>query len=167
MPRPLKSWIGVAALLPAAFLAGRLSFAQEESPRKKPATVKALRYTILWGESAMDLSHGGGSWVQEIYFPEKKVACVLTFQLQAGATKPTPRLHAYPADGARNHLTGFNNAKPSAIEEVDVPAEVAREIFRFADLSMRQERETWRLGREVASRGLMTELPRAATALPK
>ncbi|MHC4137074.1 MAG: hypothetical protein ACYTDU_15560 [Planctomycetota bacterium] len=174
MARPPKSWIALLAFLPAAFMAGRLSFAQEESPPKKPETVKALRYTILWAESALEITHGGGQWVHEIYFPERKVACVLTFQYpkltdlsKPGGGKRRPRLYAYPADRPRNDLTGFENAKPSAIEEVEVPTEVAQEIFRLAELSMRQERETWRLGREVAHRGLMKELPRAVTALPK
>ena len=158
MPRPRKPWIAVAVLLMAAFLAGRLSFAQEASPPKKPATVKALRYTILWGESALDLSHGGGRWVQEIYFPVEKVACVLVSRWPTDLAKPAPRLYAYRADGPRNHLTGFKQAKPSVIEEIDVPADVAQEILRLAELTERQERETRRLGREIARRGLMKEL---------
>lgn len=156
MSRPPKSRIVLPALVLAAFVAGRLSLA-EETPQK---TVKAQRYSILWADSAMDFSHGGGRWVQEIYFPEKKVACALTFRFQVGLAKPRPQLHAYPARGPRNDLTGLNG-KPSAIEEIEVPADVAEEIFRFAELSRRQERESERLGRAIATRGLMKELPRA------
>jgi len=154
MPRPPKSWIVLPALLVAAFVAGRHSLAQE-TPEK---TVKALRYTILWGESALDISHGGGRWVQEIYFPKEKVACVLVSRWPTDLARPAPRLCAYRADGPRNHLTGFKNAKPSVIEEIDVPGDVAQEILRLAELTERQERETRRLGREVARRGLMKEL---------
>jgi hypothetical protein len=167
MPRPPKSGIVLFALA-AAFVAGRLSLAQEESPQKEPESVKALRYTILWGQSALEITHGGGRWVEEIYFPERKVACTLVFQYpelekmkQEGGAKFRPRLYAFPTNGPRNHLTGFKTAKPSAIDEVEVPADVAKEIFLLADLTMRQQRETWRLGREVASRGLMRELPQA------
>jgi hypothetical protein len=171
MPRPPKLEIvlfALAALLATAFVAGRLSLAQEEWPQKEPESVKALRYTILWGQSALEITHGGGRWVEEIYFPARRVACTLVFQFpelekmkKEGGAKLRPRLYAFPANGPRNHLTGFKNAKPSVIEEVEVPADVAKEVFRLADLTMRQERETWRLGREVASRGPMKELPQA------
>jgi hypothetical protein len=161
MPHPRKPWIAVSALLIGAFLAGRLSFAQEESP--KPKTVKAMRYTILWADSALDLSHGGGRWVQEIYFPDHKVACALVSEWPTDLAKPAPRLYAYPADRPRNDVTGLKNPKPSVIEEMEVPADVAQEIVRFVELTQRQKREAWRLGREVAARGVMKELPRADT----
>ncbi|MHC4974508.1 MAG: hypothetical protein ACYTG3_19510 [Planctomycetota bacterium] len=161
MPRPPKSWIAFLALLPAAFLVGRLSFAQEDSSLPKPHRVKALRYTILWADSAMDLSHGGGRWVQEIYFPQEKVACTLVFQAPTILAKAAPRLYAFPADRPRNDLTGLKNPRPSVIEEIEVPAEVAQEIFKLAELTRRQEREAWRMGKVVAARGLMRELPRA------
>jgi hypothetical protein len=168
----MKAWIALAALLPAAFLAGRLSFAQDDTPPKK--TVKALRYRILWAESALELGRGGGQWVQEVYFPHKKVACVLVFQYPKlvdfegpGALERRPRLYAYPASRPRNDLTGFNNPKPSPIERIEVPAEVADEIFRLADLTERQKRETWRLGGVVAKRGLMKQLAQPAVPGPK
>lgn len=126
-----------------------------------PKTVKALRYSIVFAESALELTHGGGRWVEQIYFPDLKVGCTLVYEhrdLLAG--KPAePRLHAFPLDRPRNDLTGLENPKPSAIEEIEVPAEVAEEIRKLADLRKQWEDETWRLGQSVASAKLMKELP--------
>ena len=170
MPSPPKSGIflfALVALLTAA-CHRRPLLAEEGSPQNEPhRSVKALRYTILWGESALEITHGGGQWVQEIFFPEKNVACTLVFQYpeleemtKEGGAKLRARLYAFSANGPRNHLTGFKDPKPSAIEKVEVPTDVAKEIFLLAELTMRQERETWRLGRKLASQGLMRELPR-------
>lgn len=153
----MRAWIAFVALLPAAFLAGRLSFAGDE-----PKTVTALRYRILWADSALDLSHGGGQWVQEIYLPDKKVACALVFQYPPATdlAKPgrRPRLYAYPAERVRNNLTGIEQ-KPSPIERIEIPADIAEEIVRLAELTQRQQRETWRLGEKVAAQRLLREVP--------
>lgn len=154
----MRRWIALTALLPAAFLAGRLSFA-EDQPSPQVKTVRGLRYRILWADSALDLGHGGGQWVQEIYLPEKKVACALVFEPPSCLAKPAARLYAYPADRPRNDLTGLQNPKPSTIEEVVVPTEVAEEIVRLAELTQKQQREAWRLGRKIAAQGLLRELP--------
>jgi hypothetical protein len=125
-----------------------------------PKTVKALRYTILYAESGLELTHGGGRWVQEIFFPDLKVACMLVPEhrdLLAGKAAE-PRLHAFAADRPRNDLTGLHDAKPSAIEEIEVPAAVAEEVRKLAELRKRWEDETWRLGPSMVSSKLMKEL---------
>ncbi|HEX5137099.1 MAG TPA: hypothetical protein VFY93_09015 [Planctomycetota bacterium] len=138
-------------LVPVAFVAAC----------EPPKTVKAQRYAIVYAESGCDLVHGGGRWVQEIYFPDLRIACMLVYQakdLLAGKAAE-PRLYAFPADHARNELTGIGNAKPSEIEEIEVPAEVAEEIRKLAELTRRWEDETWRLGASLAGAKLMKELP--------
>lgn len=126
-----------------------------------PKTVKALRYSVVYSESGFDLVHGGGRWVQEIFFPDLKVACMLVFDWRdlLAAKGAEPRLYAFPADKPRNDLTGLHDAKPSAIEEIEVPAAVADEIRKLAELTKRWEEETWRLGQSVAAAKLMKELP--------
>jgi hypothetical protein len=126
-----------------------------------PKTAKGLRYAVVFAESGLELTHGGGRWVEEIYFPDLKVACVLVYEhkeLLAG--KPAePRLYAFPADRPRNNLTGLDSREPSAIVEIEVPADVAEEIRKLAELRKRWEDETWRLGAAAASGKLMKELP--------
>jgi len=131
---------------------------------KPPETVKALRYSIVLAESGLELTHGGGRWVQEIYFPELKVACTLVHEHKdlLAAKGAEPRLCAFPADRPRNDLTGLHDAKPSAIEEIEVPKELAEEIRKLAELRKRWEDETWRLGQSIASGKLMKELPQEA-----
>jgi hypothetical protein len=146
----------MSRLLPALAL---LALAPACDP---PKTVKALRYSIVYAESGLELSHGGGRWVQEIFFPDMKVACMLVYEYrELGAGKDAePRLYAFPADEPRNHLTGIiGNPEPSAIEEIEVPAAVADEIRKLAELTKRQQDETWRLGQSVASEKLMKQLP--------
>jgi len=127
-----------------------------------PKTVKAQRYSIVYAESGCDLIHGGGQWVQEVFFPDLKIACMLVYDSKdfLAGKAPQPRLYAFPSDHARNNLTGLHDAKPSAIEEIEVPVEVAEEIKKLAELTKRWEDETWRLGASVVAGKLMKELPR-------
>ncbi len=125
-----------------------------------PRTVKALRYSIVYAESSLGLAHGEGQWVQEIFFPDLKVACMLVYEYRElmGGKGTEPRLYAFEADRLRNDLTGLHGAKPSAIEEIEVPVALAEEIRKLAELNTQRERETWRLGQEVAGK-LMKKLP--------
>lgn len=129
-------------LLSVAFLAGRMTFAEE-----KPETVKAKRYSIVYAESALDLTHGGGRWVTEIFLPEAKVAAMLVFEYPN-----RPVLHAWPAEKPRNDLVGFTGRKPSPIEEIEIPAGLAKEIVALAALTKKQQEETRRLGRSVVEK---------------
>lgn len=126
-----------------------------------PENVRALRYRVVFAESPLELTHGGGRWVEEIYIPDLKAACTLVHEHRdpLAGTGAEPRLYAFPADGPRNDLTGIGSPKPSAIEEIEIPADVAKEIRRLADLRKRWEEETWRLGQSIASAKLMKELP--------
>ena len=152
----------VATVLLVAGLAGFLLLSTDPPP------VKALRYKVLWGESAMELSHGAGQWVEEIYLPDRKVACTLVYEYPALAipegkilpvVRRRPRLYARAADRPRNDLTGFGNTRPSVIEEIEVPGELANYICDLVELEARTERESLRLGREVVAKKLMKELP--------
>ncbi len=126
-----------------------------------PKTVKALRYAVVFAPSGSDLAHGGGQWVQEIFFPDLKVACMLVFDYRdlLSGKGAEPRLYAFATDRPRNDLTGLHDVKPSAIEEIEVPAAVAEEVKKLAELTKQWEAETWRLGQAVASAKLMKELP--------
>jgi hypothetical protein len=146
----------MSRLLPALAL---LALAPACDP---PKTVKAQRYWVVYAESGCDIVHGGGQRVQEIFFTDLKVACMLVFDDKdlLDGKGAEPRLYAFPADKPRNDLTGIgDDAKPSAIEEIEVPAPVAEEIRKLAEQTKRWEDETRRLGQSVALSSLMKELP--------
>jgi hypothetical protein len=147
----------VAFALVGAFLAGRLSQA-EDAPAK---TVAAKRYKIVWAESALDLSHDGGEWIQEVFLPDAKVAADLVFEdrpfdeIKVGMPEGEfrrPRLHAFPADKPRNDLVGLHGGKPSEIEDIQVPADVAQQIIDLAALTRRLQDDGLRLGTVVEQR---------------
>ncbi|MFI5402857.1 MAG: hypothetical protein ACHQ1G_07975 [Planctomycetota bacterium] len=145
----------MSRLLPALAL---LALAPACEP---PKTVKAQRYKVVFAESGCDLVHGGGRWVEEIFFPDLKVACMLVFDYRdlAAGKGAEPRLYAFPTERARNDMTGLHDAKPSVIEEIEVPAALAEEVRKLAELTRQWEGETWRLGGSVASAKLMKGLP--------
>lgn len=134
------------------FILALLASAEEPS-----GTVRAVRYTVEWGESAMDLVHGGARKVTEIWFPDLGVGCILVPGQQGLEAKAAPRLHAFPSKAARNELNGEEG--PSKLEEIEVSGALAKEIAALAELSARQENETWRLGAEVVRRGVASLQP--------
>ncbi len=160
MSRRLVLLLAVAV---AAFIAGRGSLADDEPPK----TVKAKHYRVRFSESGLVLSLGGGRWVDEVFLPEAKVAASLVFDRERKATAPgTPiesvsrvRLCTYPAEKPRNDMTG-PSGQPSPIDEVDIPADLAKQIVDLATLTARQQAETLRLGTETAQRLGWKEIPR-------
>jgi hypothetical protein len=147
----------VLAAVAAAFIGGRVSLAGD--PPEK--TVAAKRYKIMWAESGCDLAHGGGDWIQELFLPDAKVIAGLLFEYRPfEEIKPgTPekdfrraRLYARASDKPRNDLTGLHGEKPSAIEDVQIPADLAKQIVDLAALAKRLEDEGLRLGAEAEKR---------------
>lgn len=144
-------------LLPVAFAAGRWSSAEEEPAPDAPVTVRAQSYRIVWADSALDLTHGGGRWVHELYFPDLKVAAAVVFESEVVEGEPLktvsrPRLHVWRAEGPRSDLTGFDGGAtrpPSEITVVEVPADLAKAVAAFAELSDRYRAEGSRMGRAV------------------
>jgi len=164
---PKSAALALVLLVPLAFVAGRLTLAQEPAGSEKPETVRAQRYRIVYAVSGLELGHGGGRWVEELYFPERKVACFQVWEYppveewKTGERTPLrPRLIAVGGqEKARNDLTGLEDTVPSEIEEVRVPKDLAEEIFELAELRDRYEKRTLRLGKATADRKVLREIP--------
>ncbi len=136
-------------ILSVGFGLGRLSSAEEPTPTRT-STVKAQRYQIAWADSALDLTHGAQRMVREIYLPKSKLAASLHFD-HVWVDKPKAgyvtrlRVVAQPADAARNELTGIGT-EPSKLQEIEVSAELAKQIEDLAKLDARMRAEALRLG---------------------
>lgn len=119
----------------ALFLALPVATAQE------PETVRALRYRILVAESALEMSHGGGQWIDELYFPDKGVVANVTSEMVTEAKEFSTRwrMHAFPSP-IRNKFseTLGGEEKEHATTEVAVPRALAERIFELAELTRRQ-----------------------------
>jgi len=155
-----RSILLLGLLLFAAFVAGRWTQAGEEAPTAAADVVHALRYRIVWVESALELSHGGGRWVHELFFPGAKVTATLVFDTP-------PRIYVGRADKPRTDLTGLSKAPPFPAEDVEVPRKLAKAVAAFAELDARYRAEAARLGQDLASTlGLKQIPPQAEEAKP-
>jgi hypothetical protein len=111
---------------------------------QEPAGVRALRYRVLVHESACDLVHGGGQWIDELYLPDHGVVCNVTGE--PAPTKEDPfatrhRMHAFKGK-IRNVFAETVNGEPQEhpTEELRIPRELAERILELADLTERQRR---------------------------
>lgn len=166
----MRVTLAVLLLALGCLAAGADRAPAEESPAKP---VKAQRYRVLWVDGDLDLAHGGGRWVDEVYLPEAKVAATLVHDQEILPAargeplrmRPRVRMFARHADGPRNDSTG-SDATPSALTDFEVPADLAKAMIALAELTARQEAETVRLGQEAAKRLGWPEIP-PERALPR
>ena len=147
-------------LLGVGFGVGRLS-AEEPIPTKTP-TVGAQHYQIAWADSALDLSHGAHHKVHEIYLPESKVAASLHFDHEwEQGPNPTTVTHvrviAHSADGPRNALTGIGKP-PAKIEDIEISADLAKELVAIAKLAARLRAESRRVGQLMRDKLQLKEI---------
>ncbi len=141
----MRNAILIAALVVstavAAFVGGRAS-AGDEPKEEKP--VKALRLRL---PVAGDV--GQGTVIEELWFPDAKVACSVMFDTgRAGARRAT----AGRSEEAPIWFTGMAglDLEPIPSEAIEVPAGFLRQVLDLADASARAEH----LAGEVAKRGL-------------
>jgi hypothetical protein len=124
----------------------------------QPPTVPGKLYEVVWVDSALDLTHGGGQRTWELYLPDLGLAATFHEELVPGqelttGEPPLPhfRLVVTRADAPRNTLTGLHGT-PSAIRDVEVPRALADEIAEFARLTERFRKEGLRLGDDAHER---------------
>jgi hypothetical protein len=144
----MRRLLPLGVLVAAAFLAGRFSRAGDE----KTETVLAKRYQILWVESAMDASHGGGQRIHEFFFPDSKLVAGVRFEHDGSETGERAHVYARASEQPRNDLTGFHGEGPSAIEDVRVPVDLVQSLEEYAKLTQRWEDDSVRLGEEMRKR---------------
>src|SRR5262245_32338946 len=125
-------------------LCAALAIASSTIAQSKPDSVLALRYQCCVSESFTDFNHGGGYWIDEIWFPEKGVVANVTFKMRFVDEKwvDEPTLNAFFSD--------IRNSSPPRpledeielpTEEVRVPLALANRIFDVAETNRRLEEE--------------------------
>jgi hypothetical protein len=130
--------------------------AQEAVPAAE-ATVAAKRYRTWIVDSACDWVHGGGRPIEELWFPEQGVVANVT---RGYALDAKPVLHAFPSEMRASSQPGPNAPSvTSPVEDVRVPAALAREIFAAADLRRRLQAAQDALGPRLEATGLLREVP--------
>jgi len=105
---------------------GATGGAQGSGPAK---TVRALRYRVFVYDSALHVVHRAGRWVEEIYFPDSGVVCNVHAPMGR-----TLAVNAFPS-GIRNRVKLHprdEELSEQPVEEIEVPADLAEEIFAMA-----------------------------------
>ena len=127
------------------------------SGAEDPDPVRALRYRIRVVDSALELTHGGDRWTEELYFPDRGVVANVTSEVVADGDSITQRwrMNAF-ASPIRNRFaeTVGGEEVEHATEEVQVPRALAEKIFELADLTRKLEQLAGETARKARKSGL-------------
>ncbi len=146
---PAIRLLGVLTIALAVLSGGCSSTPPAPTEEAGPQTVRALKYKIFF---LQDVRSWSGQWGHEIFFPDKGIVFNVTFEFpdfEESDHQLRPTVHAFPSE-IRNRYSLRPHAEQTvaALEEIRVPAELAQEIFDFADLTRRQEEESLRIGQK-------------------
>jgi len=114
-------------------------------PGKAQSDVRALQYRIKVFEGGMDVVHGGGNVVKELFLPAHGVACNIEWSMTPELELVPWRLRAFRATSER-----MSNALD--IYEIVLPAGLATSIVELAS-------QQHALARQVQSVGLLLREP--------
>jgi hypothetical protein len=128
--------------------------------------VRALRYRVMVVESALDYSHGGGQWIDELYLPDAGVVCNVVWNLETCANEKgehvftggwVPTMNAFFGSMEERIGSGSDKSvdprKPPV--EITVPSELAERIMHVAEVEREQRRKRGELARILVDRGLL------------
>ena len=127
------------------------------------AAVPALRYRVWVVEGALEASHGGGKWIEELYFPAQGIVANVVWETTMRtdgkgqfAWDETRAAHAFHGE-MRNKSSPewFGTPVEQPTERVEVPNAVAQRIFALADLTRRREQECTSLGDDLDKAGIL------------
>jgi len=132
-------------------------------------SVRALRYKRVYYDSVLEWSHGMGRWVEELYFPEKRVVANLSWRSEGWdeekkETRYKAVLNTFYGEIGNKFLVGKNETEEPTVE-VRVPEELAKKIFALAELTRKMNEEQERVGEAVKKEELLhwdVEAPKSA-----
>jgi hypothetical protein len=134
-----------------------------DAARGAEETVSAQRYRTWVVESAIEASHGGGQWIEELFFPEKGVVANVVWEADPSSKETfamRPVLNVFDG-GIRNRFKmGLTSEKTTEtpVENVKVSASLARAVFEAADLRRRLEAARRDLGPRLSEADLCRAL---------
>jgi formylglycine-generating enzyme required for sulfatase activity len=151
----VRPWLLTWALSSAA-LAGT---ATAHPPKRDAEVVKAYRYRVFTAESAMEFTHGGGRWIEELWFPDRKFVANVETTWNDGKEEPVVR--AFFSERMRNwsQTSGLETVREQPAEEVTVPRDLADRLFALADAARRAESERVALGPLVVAAKVLRAIP--------
>jgi hypothetical protein len=133
----------------------------------EPCGVRAKRYRTCVVEGGWEARRAGGAGrtIEELWFPEEGVVANLEYELVREGERETwkPVLNAFRGE-VRNEYGPWcgPDAAPSPLEDVEVPAALAKAIFEAADLRGRVDDARRTGGARLSASGILREVPAAA-----
>lgn len=130
-------------------------------------TVRALRYRMQVFDGALAMVHDHGEWIDELWFPDTGVVCNVVWRMDASPEWMGTTVDLGLPPGASQLLRPTMNAFFGSMEErlrrwnpleakgvgdmplpleVEVPEDLAREIFALAEATRRNRRAESDLG---------------------
>lgn len=122
-------------------------------------TVPAKRYRVFTAESALEMTHGGGTWVEEFWLPDAKVVANVEW---AWETTPEfreyPRVTAFFSDTRRtwSQTSGLETPFETPTEDVALPKALADRFVALAKAARDLEAERRALGPLLLASGAAT-----------
>ncbi len=174
MPRSLArpflvASIGVATcllspgLLRSANRSDRCDAAPEPPPpapeRPLGETVPAKRYRVFAVESALEMTHGGGKWIEEFWLPDAKVVANVEWEWETVPEfREYPRVTAFFSDRPRNwsQTSGLETPVETPVEDVALPKALADRFVALAKAARDVETERRALGPLLLGSGVAT-----------
>ena len=130
----------------------------------EPCGVRAKRYRTCVVEGGWEARRAGGTGrtIEELWFPEQGVVANLEYELVREGERETwkPVLNAFRGE-VRNEFGPWcgPDAAPFPLEDVEVPAALARAIFEAADLRGRVDDARRLGGARLSAAGILREVP--------
>ncbi len=115
-------------------------------------TVRALRYRQLIVEGGMDYLHGGGSWHDVLFLPDRKLVAQVVWERDAEG-KEFPRMHVFEGtleEQLAARPKGHEDGKREP-EEIRIPAALGKEITELSELTKKQKEASFRLGKAAVA----------------
>lgn len=130
----------------------------DRSAPKTEETVAAKRYTTwVYAQAGR-----GGHWIEELFFPEQGVCANVEMRVvPKGETIDfTHVVNAFHGTIRNKFTTTFASSElsESAVEDVPVPAALAKAIFEAADLQRRLEAARHEVGPRLSESGLCRDV---------
>jgi hypothetical protein len=147
----------LALLVGAILVSGGLSSGQDEKEKNQSPVVGAVH----WGNS-IATRYGASQWEEYLYFPGRKVRCTIPLDRKTRAWSGwvVARYGEEPALLRFGKLLDAEWPETSLPpREVEIPREVAEEIFALADLNRKLEKESARVARTLRETGVLLQAP--------
>ena len=156
---PRSAW--TAGILMVLVLGCRTSGPPAEA---KHGMVRALQYKRLAFESALEFSHGGGTWHEELYFPREGIRATMatasSWDEKDQEMKYRPKLYVSHGRIGNKFAVSFHDPEvEQPTREVEVPEDLANRIFLLAGLQKRVDQEQDILGRLTEDADLLHRDP--------